>query len=409
VQPYVNAGMTTRTARGFPRKPIPVPDLGVGKPSAQRRKPASTIADALAPLSDTQIQTQARNAVTAQTAPILDQIRKMFETRSTNGSAAITGYTKELAADLSQYMDRAKATYGRAETDQAKVNAATSSELHGGGGDVAKALADRLGSAGLDPAMVASLAADANATGAGSAGAGYAKGSAELSKLIGEGAHAQDYAAKLPGIASTGGLQRLKDFQAGLTDDETTQVGNVTAGVPAAVASLLNSFRNTELQKAIARRSGLLQGQQVKVAAAKTKADANYRTKTLTERQRHDQAQEQAARDRIAAQKQAAADTAAGKAAAAAKTASTGRQKAFYATRDKVFNQAKQLYKGDTSNAAPWESGGSTGTGPATSAEDAYAKLWQQYAVPLIAEQGFKKSALDTMIRRALRSAGFKA
>lgn len=364
----------------------------------------SAVADALAPLSDTQIQNRASSTVNAATSPILDQIRKIFADRSTQGQAAITGATNSLVGDLGQYMDRAKAAFGEAKADQANINAAVSSELQGGGSEVAKALSSRLGAAGLDPAMVASLAGDATATGAGSAGAAYASGSAELSKLTGESAHAMDYAAKLPGIGRLSGLQAAKQLEGQINTDLGTQVGDISSKVPGSIADLVNSMRNAEVQKQIARDSGLLNRDKATQAAG-------YQSQALTERQRHDQATEQAARDRIAAQKQAAADKKATAASKASETTATGKQKAFYSTRDKVFNAAKQLYKGDSSFIPPGANGSTSPSSgsAATTAEDAYAKLWQQYAVPLIAQYAFKKSVLDTMVRRALRSAGWKA
>lgn len=242
-------------------------------PRAPAHTPPSTIADALSPLTDAQLRAQAHELVTAETKPILDEINKLNAQQSSRGQAAITGYTQALGHDLAQYMDRARAAYGPAEQSQGATDAALSSELHGGGSVVANALTSRLGS-DYDPALVASLADKANQTAAGSSGAEFAKGSAERSKLIAEGGHASEYASKLPFFAELAGLQKSKDLQSQLSSDLATQTGAVTSKVPESVVSLFNDLRGREIQKQIARDSGLLNNRKVdaSISAGKTKA-----------------------------------------------------------------------------------------------------------------------------------------
>jgi hypothetical protein len=361
-------------------------------------RPQAKIPDPLAPLSDAAISADASRVVNAQTKPILDQLKQLFANRSSDATKSISGLTQSLAGALSGYADSARRTYGDAQHDQSLVNAALSSELHGGGAQVANDLTGKLSAANLDPAFVKTLADAANATGAGSAGASYAIGSAELSKLIGEGAHAADFGAKLPGIAALTGLQSGKEFQSQLNRDLQTQTSDVTSKIPAAVAQLIADAKAREVSKAVARQSGLLSSAKAADTAAARADSTAYRDKSFKERVRHDKATETVAADKAAA---AAAEK--------AKKTSTGKQKAFYTIRQQTFTAAEKLYKGTKAKAAaPWAKTPAT-TGPAITAEKAYAKLYNTYGTQLVGEYGFAKSTVDEMIRRALRTAGWQA
>jgi hypothetical protein len=372
---------------------------GVGYFSRGTAAPAAP--DALAPLTDAQIQNQASTSVNASTAPILEQIRKMFADRGAQTADQIHVLTDALTRKSAEYAPAATGAYDTQLASQATISQELANRLKGEGSAVSGSLANQLAKINLNPADASKLAGDVTAAGSGAGNAGFAISAADLGAILGKRTAAADYGAKLPGIAGQYGLNALRDQQAQLADQENSQVGQVTSQLPGSISSLVDSLRNREVQKAIARDSGLLNEQ-------KTKATADYQTQTFTERQRHDKATEKAAQDRITAQKQAAADKAATAASKAAATTSTGKQKAFYTTRDKVFASAAKLYKGDTSTgAAPWAKGAKKAG--AVTVEDAYAKLWNEYAIPLIGEYGFKKPVLNEMIRRALRTAGWAA
>ena len=81
----------------------------------------------------------------------------------------------------------------------------------------------------------------------------------------------------------------------------------------------------------------------------------------------------------------------------------------------KTFTEAGRLFKGTKSSgagssgnrlAAPGSSGSSTYTPVPYGI--AYKRLWTQYGTQLTQQYGFKRPAVDTMIRRALAHAGYK-
>lgn len=176
--------------------------------------------------------------------PLIAAISARINARAQAGAGAISGYTKQLASDLGQYAPQAANIYGQAQQAQAGTDAALSQMLSGQGNDLAANLSAKLGAAGMPQTVIDKTTGDAKTVGTGSAGALYGTGSAALSNLISQGASAQDYASKLPGIAGLGGLQSMR----ALEQQSQSQLADQSAQVEQQLPTILSSLRTGNQQ-----------------------------------------------------------------------------------------------------------------------------------------------------------------
>lgn len=387
--------------------------------------------DPLAILTDAELRQRATAAVNAANAPVLANLKSTYADRSQQEAASIAAATKAYVEAAGQYAPAVGAAYGGAQHDQAASDAALAALLHGGGTQAASELAGQLGTG-------SPIAAGAGATGTGAAGASLATGTADLTRLLAEGAHAADYGAKLPGIAANTGLQDTRTAMAQLDRELAAALADVSSKQPGQVEDLYQQSLSNRTSVALAKQSGYLD-------ATKAQQDYNYRTASLRERIAHDKAVEANAkataaektaarldRENAAADARNAKTTASGRPNAAlsakygyivdsngdpvlrngqrvpvAKTGKTPggkpaytpqqRSSAFYSTRDKAFSEAKRLHakKG-------------TGTlNAGVSRDQAYNQLWNAYAPQLVSQYGYKRQAVQQMLNKALDSAGF--
>lgn len=185
---------------------------------------------------------KAPQTVEAQAQGLLDPVKKAIldaiNTRTAAEQGAITNYSKDLAGLMGSYAPASRASYGNAEVGQAAVDAATQSTLSGQGQAGANELAAKLAQINADPGTAARLNDQAGANVTGAVGALAGRGSSSLSDLISRSASAQDYGAKLPGVAGLYGLQATKSAQSKATSDTATAVSQLEQQFPGLVTSL---------------------------------------------------------------------------------------------------------------------------------------------------------------------------
>lgn len=183
-----------------------------------------------------------QQTVEQQAQGLLDPVKKAIldaiSQRVTAEQGAITGYSKDLAGLMGSYGPASKAIYGEAKAGQSAVDAALGGTLAGQGQSGQAELAAKLAQIDADPATAARINAAAGANTAGASGAFAARGAASLSDLISRGASAQDYGAKLPGVAGLYGLQATKTAQSRATTDTANAVSTLEQQYPALVQGL---------------------------------------------------------------------------------------------------------------------------------------------------------------------------
>lgn len=189
---------------------------------------------------------QARRDVMGVVNPVIGQIQADIGRRTRAGQGAIAGYTRQLAGQLAPAAEDLGGIYGQAQQQQAAVDAALTGGLRTQTNTDADALAERLRALG----PTANQADVAREGGMGAAGALQGTGSASLSQLIAEGAAAQAYGQKLPGIARLGGLQSGRELQLSAGRELAEQTGDIRARIPEMVMGRMDQFRANQADRA---------------------------------------------------------------------------------------------------------------------------------------------------------------
>jgi hypothetical protein len=275
--------MQTRVARASVKRPV--------KPK---------FVDPFKPLSDQEVRTRASSLVNQQLSPLMAQLREVIEGRSRAGQQAIGGYTQRLQGNLADLLPKLQHAYAGAQQSQAATNDALAQRLGGHGQQLSQELGGKLAEINAPAAAHERVAEGAAQTGTGAANAGYAAGSAELSRLLAEGAHATEYGSKLPGIAGLGGLQHSRDLEAMLSRELAEKGGEITGQGGALFAQLYQHLTDQELNKAIAKGSGLSQQAELKYKREQAAYERQLKQQQLTETRRHHQANEGTAAMRAA-------------------------------------------------------------------------------------------------------------
>lgn len=191
---------------------------------------------------------RAQQQVATTFAPVVSSTAKAFNDRAAQEQAAITGYTSELAKLMGGYGDAAKQAYGAAAASQAAVDAAFAATRAGQGSAAQSELAAKLGSMGVDPATSTRITSSLGSDFAGESKAAAGRGAASLSALLAEGAQAQDYGAKLPGVAGLYGLNATKQAQGRITSELSQALAQLESQRPGAVQSALAQIQQNRNQ-----------------------------------------------------------------------------------------------------------------------------------------------------------------
>lgn len=193
-------------------------------------------------MNDAQLQTRAGTQARAQVMPLLKEIQAEIARRSGAEQQHLAGATRNYAELVGQFAPQSQQAYAGAEQSQAGVNAALSQALAGGGHELSTELAGKLGAINAPGAQVQQVAGGAAQMGVGAGNAQLATGSAELSRLIGHGAAAQEYGAKLPGIAGAEGLRRSSEIAGRYADENDRRTAEVNASLPGLIQGLLGDL-----------------------------------------------------------------------------------------------------------------------------------------------------------------------
>ncbi len=268
------------------------------------------------PVPPTDFQ-MAQQQVHAAYQPVIDQTTSSYNDRAANLQNAYNNETAMLAKLMGSYAPTAAAGYADAKASQGAVDAALAAALGGQGSSAASDLSGRLAAIDADPGTAARINAGEATANQGGLGAFQGRQSAALSQLIAEGAHAQDYGAKQPGIAGLYGLQASNNMQAQTTNELKAALGDLTSKEPAAVQTALaniqtnrarqqqlafeQSYKNAVLGNTQAKtnasvtqgwaRTGIAQ-QNANTAASRAQNVASASATSAAERARHDRATE---------------------------------------------------------------------------------------------------------------------
>jgi hypothetical protein len=229
--------------------------------------------DPLAPIAPRALRRQVTADVRAQTIPLARELTRQINAQAAAGAANIAGVSNQLAQTLGSQQGIQRDIYERARASQGALDTEQANAFGQAGQGLASGLAARLQSAGAPSTLADSLGAAMR----GAAGAGLARGSAEVGQLTADQAGAESYAAKLPGLAQLAGLQGVSQRRAQAQQDLSTQLGALNAKVPGLIAQELESARQNEYNKAVARLGFGEKGAAIQGQNARTQAEINAR------------------------------------------------------------------------------------------------------------------------------------
>ena len=233
-----------------------------------KRAAARTAAapDTLAATPENVLGQQASQNVHAQIDPLIKEIMA-----STGRQAAqVDGLTNTYAERLAPFEAAAKDRYAGAAAGSAAVATSLADRMQGLGAGAGEGLSDKLKAINAPGALVSEIAGGATDFGRNAGNAGYSTDASALQELISAGATAQDFAGSLPGFARLEG-QRAEGQVRG---EGQRQIGDIRAKVPGLLANLMESSRDREITKSVARIGLQTDEQKAKADAAAAQADA---------------------------------------------------------------------------------------------------------------------------------------
>lgn len=195
------------------------------------------------------LRKQARRDVRSVTMPLIRQTNR----EAASGARNIAGIASELARQMGGYQGRLADIYSRAgaslgaldQSQRASLGTIGSpGPLTGGGNTLADQLRSQLALSGQGGGQADQLQAMTQ----GAAGAGYARGSAELGALAQRQAAAEEWAAKLPELTRLSGAQAVQERAARAQQD----ISRVNASIPEQVQRLIEAGRSRNMQSALA-------------------------------------------------------------------------------------------------------------------------------------------------------------
>jgi hypothetical protein len=198
------------------------------RPARAALRPGPALAPGPAPLTDLQLAQQ-------QIAPLIAALTGSITAHARAASDAVRNYTGSLAQQLAGM--NLGAPYQPAIEQQAGVDAALQASLQGKGNELAQGLRDKLAAIG-EPGAVNPAAQRVADIGTSAGNTQLASGSAALANLIANKAGAQEYGAKLPGIAGLAGIQGVGRVQGQAVQSLAEQTAPIYGKLPDIVQNI---------------------------------------------------------------------------------------------------------------------------------------------------------------------------
>ena len=355
--------------------------------------------DPFAPRSEKQIRQQANQTVN----PVVAELMRDVDRREQRGAQTIAASTNALASQLGTYEEPTRRSYAESTSRLAGVNDALAERVTGTGTSLSSRLAEML--KGTPNAQTISTGVVDTARG--SANAGYATGSADLSELTTRSQSAQDYFRKLPGIGRLTGQQHLRDLRAGSADARA----DVRAYKAKAYMEQLNKEKDREWDKTLGRVAMSKTQAELAADAAEAAADAageaaDDRKPNAALSKTYGYIVDSAGNPILVNGKRQPVSKTPPKVKADPTKDPATRRKAFYDYRDKAFKEADRLAKGTKIDTGETKYGKPVYETKMPTYQEAYDRLITIYQPRLVGEWGYHPQAVQTMIRKALAAAG---
>lgn len=213
---------------------------------------AAATGDYFTPRTEPYLAAQAARDARAAYQPQINALNASFEASRKAGTASITGLTSTLMDRVSGLDAETRRMYEGAKAEQSTINQALTNYLGASGAQAELGLAAQLRQAGLGAAMP--HAQQLSAYGSGAAATQLGLGASTASRLVSEGAAAEQSAKDLPALFALQGTRSGRLLNAQINKDKGAAVSELTAKIPEAAMTLKQQLLDRELDRAIARR-----------------------------------------------------------------------------------------------------------------------------------------------------------
>jgi len=230
--------------------------------------------DPFAPMSEAQIANMARQQVSAAFQPQIANIDKSFETARKNSAGWIGGLTAGLQDRLKPLGDEIRDIYAAARTQQGGIDAGLVGAANQQSAQTTGGVENQLNAAGIPSAAAGNLPALA----AGGGGMLQALGASTASRLNAQGAAAETYGRTWPNIATLAGTQTARMANSEITQGKNKALGDLQALIPGQTADFLQTLRDNELSKAVARKGFEVDEKKLTAASAPAAPDYGWST-----------------------------------------------------------------------------------------------------------------------------------
>lgn len=251
--------------------------FGIKPPRAPRLAAPKIRAPKVAPPTDLQT---ARQQVSQAYDPILNQIRAAYAGQATAAGNAINAGAKQLADLYGSYGPSSQAAYDRAAQGMAAVNGMLAGVQAGQGTAQEADLAHQL--QGIDSGTVGRVSGNLASALQGESLANATKGSNNLAMLLGEGAHAGQFGAILPGVAGGIGFNALRGQENTINAAMADELNKLAAQEPGAVQDALANIQSNRSRSQQLAFENSLKNAEFGLASQKAKTSAAQGQQRLT-------------------------------------------------------------------------------------------------------------------------------
>lgn len=194
-------------------------------------------------------------AARAQLNPLVSSATRLSNAQTEAGLGAISRASGSALADVNAAAAATKKAYDGAILGQAGVEDALANRLTATNSDAVASLAAKLRAAGLGSTLVPNLQSDAVNAG----GTSLARGSAGISSLLQQGAHAQEYLNQIPGEVDRMGIGYAAKYKQGQDQALASRVAALQGQVPGLAAKLygadVSAYNSEQNREAAAARA----------------------------------------------------------------------------------------------------------------------------------------------------------
>jgi len=193
-------------------------------------------------LPDAQLRQQATGDVRSMMDPLLQRIRATYQQRGNAGTAAISGLTEQYTQRMQDWANQVQAQGAQAVQAEGGINASLADFTRNRNASLQEGLNQALQGINASPGLTAATAGQTGDLGNTAAVNTAALGQANTEQMLANTTALSQLAQAQPGLAAQQGVQQLGQFQSGLNQLMSQDLGQAEASMPQMVQAVYQSL-----------------------------------------------------------------------------------------------------------------------------------------------------------------------